>query len=164
MIDDNLGVKLKWDLLKNELKKAPDKVKVRELRRVMRAELDIVVKTARQHTPVRDNKKAISRGSRIKKGISQERFREPGNLQKSIGIIASRKRAALYVRPRFGNKQKYDGFYGHMVHNGTRFTTKKTPFMSRAYEATKNVVGTQLDKKVARAIAKSLTNLGVTVQ
>jgi len=163
-MNDGLDLKLNWTALQNELKKAPEKVKVRELRRVMRAELSVVVQSVRQFVPVRKKTSGIKRTFQ-KRGAakSSKILRAPGNLKKSIGIIASRKTATLFVRPLFGASKKYDGFYGHMVHNGTVNTKTKTAFMDQAYAATKSIVGANLSAKVTKSIAKSLSNLGAKV-
>jgi HK97 gp10 family phage protein len=70
----------------------------------------------------------------------------PGNLRRSIGIIALKKTTNIYVGPRVKKDAsgvysggRYDGYYAHIVELGGKHFDKK-PFMRPAYEATKDTV------------------------
>src|SRR5690606_39080251 len=84
----------------------------------------------------------------------------PGNLKKSIGIRNDRNRETptVYVAPLIGKKRKYDGYYAHMVHGGTRHM-KSNPFMDRAFSSTKGQVTSEAEKKVAEQIQKQINKL-----
>ncbi len=87
---------------------------------------------------------------------------QPGNLKKSIGNITGKRglgkvNAVLYVGPR-SKGRKYDGYYGGMVHGGTKFQ-RPNPFMDRAYNQTKAMVTKDAEVKVAAAIQKQINRL-----
>lgn len=162
---DSIDITVDWKALEVALKAAPDRLKASELRRILRAELKPVVNAARRMVPVRKGGVGIKRtiGKRLaQKGHSG--FRKPGNLKKSIGVVASRKNAQVWARPRFGIGQTYDGYYGHMVHNGTQRTNYSTPFMRMAYNQQKAGMLNSSAKSVARAVAKALDRLNAKVK
>lgn len=132
-----------------------DKVKKREVLKILRQVATPTVKAAKSETPV--SKKAhYQTGKRTKKRI------EPKNLQRSIGkIVGKRGRAkinpVLYVGPR-SKGRKYDGWYGGFVHGGT-VKQKANPFMKRAYKTTKGGVTRDAEAKVAKYIQKQVDRL-----
>jgi HK97 gp10 family phage protein len=132
-----------------------DKVKRREVLKILRQVATPTVKAAKSEAPV--SKEAhYQGGKRTKKRI------EPKNLQRSIGkILGKRGRAkinpVLYVGPR-SKGRKYDGWYGGFVHGGT-VKQKANPFMERAYKTTKAGVTRDAEAKVARYIQKQIDRL-----
>ena len=166
-----------FDKLQAKVKQfANDKQKKQAILPVLRAVASGTVKVAKNEAPVSKRKHVIS-GSRTKKIIT------PGNLKKSIGVIAGKRGKAkenptVYVGPRA--KGSFDGFYGawvekgHNVYragfkrkrkksasNGSGVTkrTKAVPFMQRAYQQTKGQVTSDAEKRVAKVIQRQIDKL-----
>lgn len=132
-----------------------DKIKKREMLKVLRQVAKPTVKAARNQAPI-SSKPHVQAGKRTYKII------EPGNLKKSIGNITGKRglgkqNAVLYVGPRSKGK-KYDGWYGAFVHGGTKKITAN-PFMDRAFNQTKGQVTADAEKKVAVYIQKQINRL-----
>lgn len=132
-----------------------DKIKKREMLKVLGQVANPTVKAARTQAP--QSKKAhIISGSRTRKII------QPGNLKKSIGKITGRRglgrtNAVLYVGPK-SKGRKNDGWYGMFVHGGT-VKQSANRFMDRAYKQTKGGVTKDAEVKVARYIQKQINRL-----
>lgn len=147
-----------FDTLNRKIKLLPDKVKRREMLKILRQVAKPTVAAARSHAPT--GNKPHKRYSRRDGSVLAEY--NPGNLKKSIGNITGRRgkartNAVLYVGPR-SKGRKYDGYYGGMVHGGTKFQ-KANPFMDRAYSQTKGLVTKDAEQKVAAAIQKQINKL-----
>ena len=142
--------------LEKQLKRlSNDKIKKREMLKVLGQVANPTVKAARSQAPVSSKPHIIS-GKRTRKVI------QPGNLKKSIGKITGKRglgkeNAVLYVGPKSKGK-KYDGWYGMFVEKGTRLF-KANPFMKRAYNQTKGGVTADAEKRVARYIKKQIERL-----
>ena len=144
--------------LQAKIKQLPDKVKKREMLKVLRKVTKPTIDAARQQAPVGD--KVHKRYSR-RDGSVLGTY-NPGNLKKSIGNITGRRgfaktNAVIYVGPR-SKGRKYDGYYGAMVHGGTKFQ-KANKYMDRAYNQTKGKVTKDAEEKVAKAIQKQIDKL-----
>lgn len=147
-----------FDTLRAKVKQLPDKLKKREMLRILRIVAKPTVSAARQEAPV---------GDRVHKRYSRRDGRvlgvyNPGNLRKSIGNITGKKglgrvNAVLYVGPR-SKGRKYDGYYGHMVHGGT-VKQEANPYMDRAYNRTKGQVTVDAEARVAKALQKQIDKL-----
>lgn len=129
-----------------------DKVKRREMLKILRQASKGTVRAGRAQAPVSSKQHVIS-GSRARRVIN------PGQLRKSIGNITgkAKDKAVIYVGPRTKGK-RYDGFYGAFVHGGTKNITAD-PFMDRAYQQTKGQVTAETEKSVARYIQKQIDRL-----
>lgn len=158
--------------LQNKIKKlGNDKDKKREILSILRNEAKSTVNAAKTFAPV-SKKPHVARGKVI----------QPGNLQKSIGAITGRKGRArinptIYVGPRA--KGKWDGWYGHFVHEGVNIyrsgfkrkrkkgandgaalsRTKGNPFMLKAYNLTGGKVAKDMEAKTARFIQRRIDRL-----
>lgn len=143
-----------FDELQRRLKRAPDKVKRRELLKIIRVQTRPTIQAARQRAPI-----SSEPHSRYSGGVEVRTY-DPGNLRRSIGNITSknRKYPNILVGPKAGAKKKYDGFYGHFVEFGT-VNMPAQPFMRPAYESTGQGVGDGTADKVARKIEKILQKL-----
>lgn len=135
-----------------------DKIKRREMLKILRQAAKGTVRAARAEAPQSDKPHLVS-GRRSRKVI------QPGNLKKSIGNITQRKsrsggNAVVYVGPRA--KGKHDGWYGHFVHDGTRDIRRKNKFMARAYARTKGQVTADTEKNVRRYIQRQIDKLSAT--
>lgn len=144
--------------LQGKIKVLPDKVKKREMLKILRQVSKPTVAAARATAPI--GKKVHKRYSR-KNGAVLGVY-SPGNLKKSIGNItgrkgSARKNAVIYVGPR-SKGRKYDGYYGAMVHGGTK-SQSKNPYMDRAFSKTKGLVTRDAEVKVAAAIQKQINKL-----
>lgn len=147
-----------FDTLQRKIEQLPDKVKRREMLRLMRAAAKPTVSAARQEAPV---------GNRVHKRYSRRdgsllATYQPGNLRKSIGNITGRKglgrqNAVIYVGPR-SKGRKYDGYYGAMVHGGTKWQ-KPNPFMKRAYNKTEGRVTKELEERTVKYVQKQIDRL-----
>lgn len=86
----------------------------------------------------------------------------PGNLSKSLGILTvkDRKNASIIVAIRAGKKRKYDGYYGHMVEEGT-VNMPAQPFMGPAFRRTKGKVSKDAEQRVVKVIQNQLNKMGL---
>lgn len=144
-----------FDQLQQKIKQLPDKVKKREVLKILGQAANPTVKAARSQAPV-SNKPHWQAGKRTKKLI------QPGNLRKSIGKIRGKRgsakvNAVLYVGPR-SKGRKNDGWYGAMVHGGT-VKQQANPFMDRAYNQTKGLVTQDSEKRIAKYLNKQIQRL-----
>jgi len=146
--------------LQAKIKQLPDKLKKREMLKIMRAGARPTIIAARNAAPVGD--KPHSRYSR-RTGEVLATY-QPGNLKKSINHITGRRglgreNAVLYVGPRSKGK-KYDGYYGHFVHEGTaNRDAAPNPFMEKAYRSTRGQVTSDLQRRVAKALQRQINKL-----
>lgn len=141
--------------LQSKLKQLPDKVKKREMLKILGQIANATVSAAKATAP--QSKKAhIISGKRTRKVV------QPGNLKKSIGKITGKRglgkqNAVLYVGPRSKGK-KNDGWYGMFVEKGT-IKQQSNAFMSRAYAQTKGGVTADAEVKVTKYIQKQIERL-----
>jgi len=162
--------------LQAKIKLLPDKVKRKELLKILGQAANSTVKAARLAAPRSNKKHVISGKGRLPKVI------QPGNLKKSIGKIKSKRNkenAVLYVGPR-SHGRKHDGWYGAIVHGGrniyktgfkrshksgadnsrgAKSRVAPNEFMSRAYQITKGQVSNEAEAKVAKYIQKQIDRL-----
>jgi HK97 gp10 family phage protein len=141
--------------LQTKIKRLDDKVKRREVLKILGQAANPTVKAARVEAP-KSKKPHVQAGKRTYKII------QPGNLKKSIGKIRGKRgsakiNAVLYVGPR-AKGRKNDGWYGAMVHGGTVHQSPN-PFMDRAYNKTKGKVTADAEQKIKKYIDKQVTRL-----
>lgn len=141
--------------LQSKLLQLPDKVKKREMLKLLGQIANATVSAAKANAPVSKKQHIIS-GKRTRKII------EPGNLKKSIGKITGKRglgkeNAVLYVGPK-SKGVKNDGWYGMFVNKGT-VKQQANPFMNRAYEQTKGGVTQDAEAKVTKYIQKQIDRL-----
>lgn len=132
-----------------------DKIKRREMLKVLGQVANPTVKAARGQAP-------ISKRSHVQSGKRSRKVIQPGNLKKSIGKITGRRglgkrNAVLYVGPK-SKGRKNDGWYAKFVQHGTVKQTAN-PFMKRAYQQTKGGVTADAEVKVARYMQKQIDRL-----
>lgn len=144
-----------FDKLQVKIKQLPDRVKRKEVLKILGQVANPTVKAARSQAP-RSNKPHLQSGRRTRKII------QPGNLKKSIGKIRGKRgtakvNAVLYVGPR-SKGRKNDGFYGAFVHGGTK-TQTANPFMDRAYNQTKGLITQDAEAKVKKYLDRQITRL-----
>lgn len=123
--------------LNEKIKLLSDKVKRREMIKILRIAAKPIVKAARIQAPVRTS-----------------------NLKKSIGVRIDKKdktNAILYVGPRTTGT-KYNGYYGAMVHYGT-VNQSPNPFMDRAYNQTKALISQEAENKTIELLQKKINQL-----
>ena len=160
-----------FDQLSKKLKQFPDKVKKREVTRLLRKAAGSTVKAARQEAPQSERVHTLRGGKKV----------QPGNLKKSIGVQTARRsrNPMVVVRPRTAKRYNayYAGFviFGHNIYRrgfrrnrrGNRKANAKgavsrvesNPFMNRAYNATKGRVSAQAVRGVEKYIQKQLKRL-----
>lgn len=144
-----------FDRLQAQIQKLDDKVKRREVLKILGQVANPTVKAARTQAP-KSKKPHVQSGKRTYKVI------QPGNLKKSIGKITGKRgkakvNAILYVGPR-SKGRKNDGWYGAFVHGGT-VKQKSNPFMDRAYNQTKGKVTADAEQKVKQYLDKQIARL-----
>ncbi len=147
-----------FDRLQQKIKQLPDKVKKREVYKILGQAANATVKAARSQAP-QSSKQHVQAGKRTYKII------QPGNLKKSIGKIKGKRgsakvNAVLYVGPR-SKGRKNDGFYGAFVHGGTKLQ-QPNKFMDRAYNQTKGLVTQESERRIVKYIDKQITKLSTT--
>jgi len=151
-----------FEQLQAKIKKLPDKVKKKEMLKVLGQVANPTKDAAKRYAPFKS-----------------------GTLKDSIGKIKGKKglgkeNAVLYVGPR--SKGKWKGWYGHIIeygHNsiyrkgfkrnrkgnvkynstGSQRFVKANPFMKKAFEQTKGKVTADAEKRVARYIQKQINKL-----
>lgn len=154
--------------LQAQIKKLPDKVKRKELHKVLKQVAKPTVLQAQFEAPIRSfTKKAKT---------------PPGTLKRSIGTIVGKKgrsriNAVVYVGPRA--KGKFKGWYGHIVHNGrniyqkgfkrkhkkgansfgAKTRVKANPFMQRAYAKTGAGVTAEAEVQVTKYVQRQINRL-----
>jgi len=144
-----------FDRLQKQIKKLDDRVKRREVLKILGQVANPTVKAARKQAPI-SKKPHVQAGKRTYKVI------QPGNLRKSIGKIRGKRgsakvNAVLYVGPR-AKGRKHDGWYGAFVHGGTKLQSAN-PFMDRAYNQTKGQVTADAEQKVKKYLDKQIARL-----
>lgn len=146
---------------------ADDKDKRKEVLIILRQVAKPTLQAAKTLAPTA-SKKHYARGKLI----------APGNLKKSLGYITGKQEnPTIYVGPRA--KGSNNGWYGHFVEYGHKLyngkkgsksrankrgsyavgTTKATPFMAQANEATKGPVTADAEKRLAVFIQRRIDKL-----
>ena len=165
--------------LQSKLLQLPDKVKKREMLKLLGQIANATVSAARATAPVSKKQHIISGPTRTKKVI------QPGNLKRSIGKITGKRglgkeNAVLYVGPK-SKGIKNDGWYGHILeygHNiykagfkrntkgnrafnatGAKGNVEAKNFMKYAYAQTKGGVTQESEAKVTRYVQKQIDRL-----
>ena len=140
-----------FDELQNKIKRLPDKVKKREMIKILRASAKSTVAAARDEAP-KSKKAHWIRGKKI----------QPGNLKKSIKVAVLRRsrNPNIVVGPR--SSGKFDGFYGRQfIIKGTtgKSAIKANPFMERAQRRTEGKVTIETVSKTEKYIQKQIDRL-----
>lgn len=167
--------------LVNEIKKiADDKTKRKESLMILRQIAKPTLEAAKREVPVSKKAHWVS-GQRTKKKIA------PGSLKKSLGTITATRseNPQVVVGPRA--KRNFDGWYGHMAHDGhniyrkgfkrdhsgkgalqraraknsrgTISRTKANPFLTKAYERTEGKVTADAEVKFVKFVQRRLNKL-----
>jgi HK97 gp10 family phage protein len=146
---------------------ASDKDKKKEMLLILRQVAKPTLNAARVLAPVA-SRKHKARGVLI----------NPGNLKKSLGNITGKSaNPTIYVGARVKGVNK--GWYAHFVHDGINVYSKgfkrkhkkganshaairrttANPFLTKAYESTKNTVTTDAERKMALFIQRRIDKL-----
>lgn len=168
-MSNSLGITVTgFDELKRKIELlASDKDKKTEMLLILRQVAKPTLNAARVLAPV-SKKRHTARGVRI----------DPGNLRKSLGNITGKgPNPTIYVGARAKGVNK--GWYAHFVHDGINvynkgFKRKHTkgannnaairrtasnPFLTQAYESTKNNVTADAERKMALFIQRRIDKL-----
>lgn len=148
-----------FDKLQKKLKSLPDKMKRREVIKILRRAARDTVKEARNQAPKSKRRHMFKpKADRVAKMIN------PGNLRKSIGVEVARqaKNPMIFVRPK--SSGKYDGFYGrqwvipgHPKKGGGKVAPN--PFMDRAFERTEGKISRDSVAGVEKYLKKLIDKL-----
>lgn len=153
-MSSNLADVKGFDVLARQIKSLPDKVKRKEVLKILGQVANPTVKVAKQFTPV--SKKAHVQK---RKGQMFGTWITPGTGRKSIGkkIMRRAKNPTLYVSPR--STKQADGWYlRQFVIKGTRYQ-KSNAFIDRAYNQTKGQVTADSEQRIAKYIQKQINKL-----
>lgn len=154
-----------FDVLVQKLKLLPDKVKKREVLKILGQAANPTLKAAQKLAPVGSGYitvrgKRYKRGKRqVRKTVLQDQY-TAGQGKKSLGKknMARAKNPMLYISPR--SKKKADGFYlRQFVSPGTKHQPANN-FMERAFNQTKGQVTAEAEQKIVKYIDKQVARLG----
>lgn len=130
-----------------------DKIKNREVLKILGQVANTTVKAAKSLAPVSRKAHSISGKNRGYKLF------KPGNLKKSIGKKTLRRARNPMLVVRANSRKAADGFYGRQfVIRGT-VNQKANPFTEKAYQQTKGKVSRESEEKVAKYIQKQINKL-----
>lgn len=132
-----------------KIKSLPDKVKRKEIVKVLGQVANPTLRAARGFAPLGTRKH-----SRDNAG--------PGNLKKSIRKKTGNKginriNAAVFIGP--WKTGKNAGWYAHFIAGGTKRGIAPNNFMAKAYSATKGLVTVDAEKRVAAYIQRQINRL-----
>ena len=144
-----------FDELRQKIKNLPDKVKKKQIQKILRVAAKSTVTETRLQAPV-SSKAHTFRGGRI--------F-EPGNLKKSIRVkVMTRARVPMVIVGPTSQGKKYDGFYGrqfvipgHRTRSGG--LVKPNDFMKRGHDKTAGKVTDQALRATEKYIQKQIDKL-----
>lgn len=140
--------------LERKLKSLPDKIKRREITKILGQVANSTVAAAKSQAPVA-KKPHIQKSKRQRFGT----VITPGSGRKSIGktVMRRSRNPLVYVSPK--KMGGVDGWYlRQFVIPGTKHI-KSNPFLDRAYEQTKGKVSADAEVKVAKYIQKAIDRL-----
>jgi hypothetical protein len=144
-----------FDVLKSKIKSlANDKVKRREVEKILGQIANPTVKVAKQLAPVSKKPHVQKR-----KGQSFGTWVMPGTGKKSIGKKTMRRsrNPTVYVSPK--STRKADGWYlRQFVIRGTK-KIKSNAFIDKAYDQTKGLISADAEKRMERYIQKQINKL-----
>jgi len=134
--------------LKRKISQLPDRVKRREMLKILGQVANPTVKAVRSFTPVGKRKHTRDNA-------------EPGNLRKSIGKRTGRKGrerkdAVIYVGPKL--KGRYKGWYGHFIAGGT-VNIQANDFSAKGFNQTKGRVTADAEARTVKYIQKQINRL-----
>ena len=142
--------------LQRQLKKLPDKVKKREVNKILMQVANPSLKVAKALAPI-SKKVHIQK----RKGQAFGTYIMPGTGKKSLAkkAMTRAKNPLVYVSPR--SRKTADGWYlRQFVIPGTKHI-KSNNFIDRAYNQTKGLVTAEAEVKVARYIQKQIDKLSI---
>lgn len=143
-----------FDQLSNQIKKLPEKVKRKEVVKILGQVANPTVKAAKQLVPV--SKKAHVQK---RKGQKFGTVITPGTGKRSIGkkTMWRAKNPTVYVSPK--STRRADGWYlRQFVMPGTKYQ-KSNPFMDKAYTKTQGRVTKDAERRVEKYIQKQINKL-----
>jgi HK97 gp10 family phage protein len=143
-----------FEELERKIKSLPDKVKRREITKILGQVANSTVSAAKNLAPVA-KKPHIQKSKRQRFGT----VITPGSGRKSIGktVMRRARNPLVYVSPK--KMAGVDGWYlRQFVIPGTKHI-KSNPFLDRAYEQTQGKVSAEAETKVAKYIQKQIDRL-----
>lgn len=140
--------------LQKKIKRLPDKVKRKEIVKILKVSAKSTVTAARAEAPI--SKKAHTLRGKVY---------NPGNLKKSIRTkVMRRSRVPMIIVGPTSTGNKYDGFYGrqfvisgHRTRSGNR--VEPNPFMQRGHDRTAGKVSKEMQVKTERYMQKQINRL-----
>jgi len=147
------------DNVLKELKAQGMKFDRKTCRKITRGGAKILVNEIK--TNIRSVAKSKKKHYRYSKGGENIAVYEPGNLERSIGMLPLRRTAQVYVGPRFSKGKssgvysgsRVDGYYAHFVEYGVP-QRPATPFMRPAYDKAGAQVLSQIEKDTLKEFNK----------
>lgn len=137
------------DELRAKIKALPDKVKKKEIIKILRQSAKSTVAQGRLEAPKSKKPHSLKGGKLIM----------PGNLMKSIKVkvMTKARQPMIVVGPR--SRGKYDGFYGRQFVIPGHGKTPPNPFMERAKNKTEGRVSADAVAKTEKYIQKQIDRL-----
>jgi hypothetical protein len=132
------------ELTREIMNLSDDKIKRRELLKILRRQAKPLLASIKSKAPVADKPIVI-------RGVTYQ----PRNLEKSFKIQAARSKTFphVVVKPNRGSKGKYDGFYVHFLTYGTP-NIQGDDFIKTAADATLPTINTSLSAELQRYVTK----------
>lgn len=140
--------------LKRKIQALPDKVKRREMVKILRLTARSTVLAARVEAP-KSTKAHMLRGGKVI---------QPGNLKKSIKVETLRRSKVPMVAVGPKSSGKHDGFYGRQfVIPGHRTRAgnfvKPNNFMERGFDRTKGLVSAEMVQRTEKLVQRQIDRL-----
>jgi len=140
-----------------------DKIKAREVKKILRKQAKPSLRALNRNTPNRASKgenRAIKRG---------ESLYWPGNLKRSNKIKVRGKDyptafVGAHVPSKRAKKKSGSGYYGYFVQYGTQRGIKGDDYVMRAKQEAEQEVGDGVSKELAKYIKKEAKKLGFDVK
>ena len=146
--------------LESKLNELMDKETLAWAKKMLRREARPLVRAMRANIKKSKKKTTITthRHYSRKKGIHTiDRKHRPGQLRRSIGVLASKKYKdipLIYVGNRRGVKYANDGWYGHFTEFGTRKGINSQAWNKRALQSTGPRVKKSMEDELVKYIGK----------
>lgn len=146
-----------WNEVVDAIKQLPDKVKVREVKKILRRQAKPALRALDRNTPFRESGRTVKRGDNEYK---------PGNLKRSNRIKLRGKDyptafVGAHVPSRRAKKTAGSGYYGYFIQYG-KGTHKNKPndYVQRTRDQVHDELGDNASEELKKYIAKEARKLG----
>lgn len=139
------------DVQREIQKLADDKMKRREIIKILRRQAKPLLKAIKSNTPIAEKEIQV-----------RDKKYAPQNLKKSMAIKTSPMKTYpnVLVGPRQGANKKYDGFYAFFLQYGTT-KMPKNDFIGKAFDTVGGAVENQISNELERYVDKKAQQLNL---